>query len=138
MSGAFPISTAKFESLGIKSIQNTIISKSQSGKKLARQIDGQRFGFTVRIITGTRSDVYGELMAFIIKQRSGKENFTITPPEIKNAIVQVNNYQKQVNNLTADLQNCKIIIAHHSNYIKENVPAAAEIDEPKAETTEQK
>ena len=24
-------------------------------------------------------------MAFIIKQRSGKENFTIIPPEIKNA-----------------------------------------------------
>ena len=85
MSGAFPISTAKFETLGIKSIQNTIISKSVSGKKLARQIDNQRFAFTVRIITGTRSDVYGELMAFIIKQRSGKENFTIIPPEIQDA-----------------------------------------------------
>ena len=85
MSGAFPISTSKFETLGIKSIQNTIISKSVSGKKLARQIDNQRFGFTVRIITGTRSDVYGELMAFIIKQRSGKENFTIIPPEIEDA-----------------------------------------------------
>ena len=77
MSGAFPISNAKFESLGIKSIQNTIISKSQSGKKLARQIDNQRFGFYCSIITGTRTDVYGELMAFIVKQRSGKENFTI-------------------------------------------------------------
>ena len=85
MSGAFPISSAKFESLGIKSTQNTIISKSQSGKKLARQIDGQRFGFTARIITGKRSDVYGELMAFIIKQRSGKENFTIIPPEVEDA-----------------------------------------------------
>ena len=85
MSGAFPISNAKFESLGIKSIQNTIISKSQSGKKLARQIDGQRFGFTARIITAKRSDVYGELMAFIIKQRSGKENFTIVPPEVEDA-----------------------------------------------------
>lgn len=85
MSGAFPISNAKFESLGIKSIQNTILSKSQSGKKLARQIDGQRFGFTARIITAKRSDVYGELMAFIIKQRSGKENFTIIPPEVEDA-----------------------------------------------------
>jgi len=85
MSGAFPISTAKFESLGIKSIQNTIISKSQSCKKLARQIDGQRFGFTARIITAKRSDVYGELMGFIIKQRSGKENFTIIPPEVEDA-----------------------------------------------------
>ena len=85
MSGAFPISTAKFSTMGIKSIQTTIISKSDSGKKLARQIDGQRFAFTVRIITGNRSDIYGELMAFIMKQRSGKENFTIIPPEIKNA-----------------------------------------------------
>ena len=85
MSGAFPISNSKFETMGIKSIQNTIISKSQSGKKLARQIDNQRFGFTARIITAKRSDVYGELMAFIVKQRSGKENFTIIPPEIEDA-----------------------------------------------------
>ena len=85
MSGPFPISSAKFESLGIKSIQNTIISKTVSGKKLARQIDNQRFSFTARIITAKRSDVYGELMAFIIKQRSGKENFTIIPPEVEDA-----------------------------------------------------
>ena len=85
MSGAFPISSANFETMGIRSIQNTIISKSQSGKKLARQIDNQRFGFTAKIITAKRSDVYGDLMAFIIKQRSGKENFTIIPPEIEDA-----------------------------------------------------
>jgi len=85
MAGAFPISTAQFKTLGIKSIQNTIISKSVSGKKLARQIDGQRWGFTARIITAKRSDVYGELMAFIVKQRSGKENFTIIPPEVEDA-----------------------------------------------------
>ena len=85
MSGGFPISNSKFQTMGIKSIQNTIISKSQSGKKLARQIDNQRFGFTARIITAKRSDVYGELMAFIVKQRSGKENFTIIPPEIEDA-----------------------------------------------------
>tara|TARA_S200002703_G_scaffold8511_3_gene8569 strand:+ start:11203 stop:11823 length:621 start_codon:yes stop_codon:yes gene_type:complete len=85
MAGAFPISNSKFDTLGIKSIQNTIISKSVSGKKLARQIDNQRWAFTVSIKTGTRSDVYGELMAFIVKQRSGKENFTIVPPEVKDA-----------------------------------------------------
>ena len=85
MAGAFPISSAKFETMGIKSIQNTIISKSINGKKLSRQIDNQRFGFTARIITAKRSDVYGDLMAFIIKQRSGKENFTIIPPEIEDA-----------------------------------------------------
>ena len=85
MSGAFPISTSKFETLGIKSIQSTIISKSISGKKLSRTIDSQRWAFTASIITSNRSTVYGELMAFIIKQRSGKENFTIVPPEIEDA-----------------------------------------------------
>jgi hypothetical protein len=85
MSGTFPISSAQFETLGIKSIQDTILSKSVSGKKLARQIDGQRWAFTARVVTAKRSDVYGELMAFIIKQRSGKENFTIIPPEIEDA-----------------------------------------------------
>ena len=85
MSGAFPISSANFQTMGIRSIQNTIISKSQSGKKLSRQVDGQRFGFTAKIITGKRSDIYGELMAFIMKQRSQKENFTIIPPEVEDA-----------------------------------------------------
>ena len=85
MSGSFPISSSAFSTMGIKSIQNTIISKSDSGKKLARQIDGQRFAFTAQIIIGKRSDVYGELMAFIMKQRSRKENFTIIPPEIEDA-----------------------------------------------------
>ena len=61
MSGAFPISTAKFGTLGIKSIQNTIISKSVSGKRLVRQIDNQRFAFTVQIITAKRSDVPMEI-----------------------------------------------------------------------------
>jgi hypothetical protein len=82
MSGVFPISTAKFSTLGIKSTQNTIISITDSGKKLSRQIDNQRFGFTAQIITAKRSDVYGDLMAFIMKQRSSKENFTIVPPEV--------------------------------------------------------
>ena len=85
MSGTFPISSAQFETLGIKSIQDTILSKSVSGKKLSRQIDSQRWAFTARVITAKRSDVYGDLMAFIIKQRSGKENFTIIPPEIEDA-----------------------------------------------------
>jgi len=85
MSGAFPIATSKFETLGISSIQPTLISKSISGKKLSRTIDAQRWAFTVSIITSTRATAYGELMAFIVKQRSGKENFTIIPPELEDA-----------------------------------------------------
>jgi len=52
--------------------------------------------------------------------------------EIKNAIVQVSNYQKQINNLNADIQNCKILVAHHAKFIQDNVPASAEVEEPKA------
>jgi hypothetical protein len=85
MAGVFPISNSKFQTLGIKSVQKTLLSKSASGKRFARQIDGQRFLFTANIITSKRSDVYGELMAFIMKQRSSKETFTIVPPEISNA-----------------------------------------------------
>mgnify|MGYP003636452349 FL=1 len=52
--------------------------------------------------------------------------------EMKNAIIQVSNYQKQVNNLNVDLQNARIIVAHHAKYIQDNVPASAEVEEPKA------
>ena len=55
--------------------------------------------------------------------------------ELKNAIIQVSNYQKQVNNLNADLQNAKIIVAHHAKFIQDNVPASAEVEEPKAQET---
>ena len=55
--------------------------------------------------------------------------------EIKNAIIQVSNYQKQVNNLNVDLQNARIIVAHHAKYIQDNVPASAEVEEPKAQET---
>ena len=84
MSGSFPISNSKFQTLGIQSQIDTLISKSVSGKKLTRQIGTQRFGFTAEIIVAKRSDVYGELMAFVIQQRGSKENFTIIPPEVKN------------------------------------------------------
>lgn len=81
MSGTFPISNSKFQTLGINSVQNTLTSRSINGRKLSRTVDNQRFGFTANIITATKDSVYGELMAFITKQRSQKENFTIVPPE---------------------------------------------------------
>ena len=90
MAGTFPISNSKFSTMGIRTSQDTIITITDSGKKLSRQIDGQRFGFTAQIITAKRSDVYGELMAFIMKQRSRRENFTIVPPEISDARGSVN------------------------------------------------
>ena len=81
MSGAFPISNSKFQTLGINSVQNTLTSRSINGRKLSRTIDNQRFGFTAQIVIGKKDSIYGELMAFIMKQRSQKENFTIVPPE---------------------------------------------------------
>ena len=81
MSGAFPISNSKFQTLGINSVQNTLTSRSINGRKLSRTIDNQRFGFTAQIVIGKKDSIYGELMGFIIKQRSQKENFTIVPPE---------------------------------------------------------
>ena len=67
-----------FLAYNLKSI--LLYQKSISGKKLTRQIGSQRFGFTAEIIVAKRSDVYGELMAFVIKQEGSKENFTIVPP----------------------------------------------------------
>ena len=81
MSGAFPISNSKFQTLGINSVQNTLTSRSINGRKLSRTVDNQRFGFTAQIVIGKKDSIYGELMAFIMKQRSQKENFTIVPPE---------------------------------------------------------
>ena len=54
-------------------------------------------------------------------------------PEVNQAILQVTSYQKQINNLMQDVQNAKIIVAHHAKYIQENVSSSAEIEEPKAE-----
>ena len=68
-----------------------------------------------------------------IKLNNKWYNETKFSTEIKNAIIQVSNYQKQVNNLNADLQNAKIIVAHHAKFIQDNVPASAEVEEPKAE-----
>ena len=72
-------------------------------------------------------------MAIKLNEKWYDENKFTT--EIKNAIVQVSNYQKQINNLNADLQNCKIIVAHHAKFIQDNVPASAEVEEPKAQET---
>jgi len=54
-------------------------------------------------------------------------------PEVKQAILQVTSYQKQINNLMQDVQNAKVIVAHHAKYIQDNVSSSAEIEEPKAE-----
>ena len=53
---------------------------------------------------------------------------------VKNSIVQVQNANNNIVNLQADLLNNQIIAQHHSNFIKENLPADEE-DTTEAATT---
>jgi len=82
MSGALPKNN--FTAINIKNNQKTLISETDSGKTFRRQIQGQRFSFTVSYPPMTRSE-FAPIMAFIMKQRNKKENFTITFPTFLNA-----------------------------------------------------
>ena len=56
---------------------------------------------------------------------------------VKNSIVQVQNANNNIVNLQADLLNNQIIAQHHSNFIKENLPADEEgTEEDTTETAE--
>tara|TARA_R110002124_G_scaffold50617_6_gene147080 strand:+ start:2803 stop:3405 length:603 start_codon:yes stop_codon:yes gene_type:complete len=83
MSGQLPTSPVA-KSASINSQQNTIVSVTTSGRKQARQIDGQKFAITLSYPLMTRSE-FAPIKAFIIKQRSQLENFTIIPPTESNA-----------------------------------------------------
>ena len=80
MSGTFP-STPKPSSVSISSNQNTIVSTTVSGRRQARQIDGQRFRMTIKFPVMKRSQ-FAPILAFIMKQRSQIESFQFVPPTI--------------------------------------------------------
>jgi hypothetical protein len=80
MSGTFPASPVA-SSASISSQQNTIVSTTTSGRRQARQIDGQRFRMTISFPPMTRTE-FSPINAFIIKQRSQLETFTYSPPTI--------------------------------------------------------
>jgi len=84
MSGTFPTTPAP-RNANIRSQQNTIISVTASGRKQARQIDGQKFAITLQFPTMTRAE-FAPIQAFVMKQRSRLENFTVVPPTVKNAL----------------------------------------------------
>jgi len=84
MSGQFPTSPAPRNAV-IRSQQNTIVSVTTSGRKQARQIDGQRFAITLQFPNMTRAE-FAPIQAFVMKQRSQLENFTVVPPTVKNAL----------------------------------------------------
>ena len=77
MSGALPLTN--FTAINLKSNQKTLVSETDSGKTFRRQVQGQRFSFTVSYPPMTRSE-FAPLMAFIMKQRSRQEAFTVTFP----------------------------------------------------------
>ena len=83
MSGQFPTSPVA-NSANIRSLQRTIVSVTTSGRKLARQIDGQRFSITLDFPPMTRSE-FAPIKAFVMKQRSQLNNFTVIPPIVSNA-----------------------------------------------------
>ena len=82
MSGTLP--NTSFVSLNFKSNQKTLYSETDSGKTFRRQVQGQRFSFTVSYPPMKRSE-FAPIMAFIIKQRARKEDFTVTMPSFLNA-----------------------------------------------------
>ena len=77
MSGTFP-STPTTKAVSITSQQNTIVSTTVSGRRQARQIDGQRFKLALLFPVMTRSE-FAPIIAFIMKQRSQLESFQYTP-----------------------------------------------------------
>ena len=83
MSGAFP--STNFNAVNIKNNQKTLFSETDSGKTFRRQVQGQRFSFTVSFPPMKRED-FAPIMAFIMKQRSQKESFTITLPSNLDAL----------------------------------------------------
>ena len=82
MSGALP--KTNFTAINVRNNQKTLLSETDSGKTFRRQVQGQRFGFTVQYPPMTRAE-FAPIMAFIIKQRSMKEDFTVTFPSFLNA-----------------------------------------------------
>jgi hypothetical protein len=84
MSGTFP-STPTTRDVVISSQQNTIVSTTSSGRRQARQIDGQRFKLTLRFPVMTRAE-FAPIIAFIMKQRSQLESFTYTPATMEDTL----------------------------------------------------
>ena len=83
MSGTYP-TTPEFRSLNFASEQKTLTSTTDSGKMFSTPVDGQRFKFSAPYPPMSRSD-FAPVIAFIMKQRSQKETFQISLPDIKNA-----------------------------------------------------
>ena len=80
MSGALPTSPA-FSELSVESSQKTIVTRSISGRRQARQVGGQYWKLSASFPPMTRAD-FAPIWAFLIKQRGSFDTFTVTPPVI--------------------------------------------------------
>ena len=106
MSGTFP-STPTTRSVSISSQQNTIVSTTVSGRRQARQIDGQRFKLALLFPVMTRSE-FAPILAFIMKQRSQLESFQYTPPTIDDAQGSASTVISVAGAISAGVTSCSI------------------------------
>lgn len=83
MAGQFPTSPVASDAQ-IGSEQNTIVSVTTSGRVQTRQIDGQKFTITLDYAPMTRAN-FAPIKAFLMKQRSRLNTFTVIPPVVSNA-----------------------------------------------------
>ena len=83
MAGQFPTSPVASDA-EIGSEQKTIVSVTTSGRVQTRQIDGQKFTINLDYAPMTRAN-FAPIKAFLMKQRSRLNTFTIIPPVVSNA-----------------------------------------------------
>ena len=54
----------------------------------------------------------------------------------KNSFIQVTSLQGKLRQLTVEFDNAKVLINHHSEYLKSNLPASALVEEETAKDSE--
>jgi len=77
MAGTFP--NTNYSGLNFRSNQRTLTSISDDGTTYTRQIDTQRFSLTLSFPPQSKAD-FMPIVAFVMKQRSKKESFTLPLP----------------------------------------------------------
>ena len=106
MSGTFPSSPVA-QSVNISSNQNTIVTTTASGRRQARQIDGQRFYLRVSFPIMSRTE-FSPIIAFVLKQRSQMETFTYSPPTISSPLGVASGIISVNGSITAGATTCSI------------------------------
>ena len=74
-------------------------------------------------------------MAITIDGKSYDE--TKLDDKCKTSIVQVNTLQSRLKQLAAEVDNVKVLIKHHTDYLTANLPASAIIEKPAEKPAEE-